>query len=124
MVVRSKFSVPIPAISIPDFVFQSRDASLSKTPLLVSAEDPERFLSLSGYRDWSRRFAAGLRSSRVEEGDRVFLASHNMIYNAVVFMGTAMAGAHFVARTDQCKNLSVLARVQVSLSFSLPNYNF
>ena len=96
MVVRSKFSVPIPAISIPDFVFQSPDASLSENPLLISAEDPERFLSLSSYRDWSRRFAAGLRSSGVEEGDRVFLASHNTIYNAVVFMGTVMAGAIFV----------------------------
>ena len=96
MVIRSKFSVPVPPISIPDFVFQSRDASLSESPLLISAEDPERFLSLSSYRDWSCRFAAGLRSSGVEEGDRVYLASHNTIYNAVVFMGTVMAGAIFV----------------------------
>ena len=96
MVIRSKISVPIPAISIPDFVFQSRDVPLSESPLLISAEDSERFLSLSSYRDLSRRFAAGLKSSGVEEGDRVFLASHNTIYNAVIFMGTVMAGAIFV----------------------------
>ena len=96
MVVQSRFSVPIPIISIPDFVFKSPDAPLSKSPLLISAEDPERYLSLSGYRDWSRRFGAGLKAFGVKEGDRVFLASNNTIYNAVVFMGTVMAGAIFV----------------------------
>ena len=95
MVIRSKLSVPVPIVSVPDFVFNSPDAPLSESPLLISAENPERFLSLSSYRDQSRRFAAGLKASGVKEGDRVFLASHNTIYNAVVFMGTVMAGAIF-----------------------------
>ena len=96
MVIQSKLSVPVPIISIPDFVFKSPDGPLPENPLLISAEDPGRFLSLSSYRDLSRRFAAGLKASGVKEGDRVFLASHNTIYNAVVFMGTVMAGAIFV----------------------------
>lgn len=96
MPILSKLSTPVPNVSIPDFVFKSRDAPLPETPLLISAEDPDRFLSLSSYRDLSCRFAAGLRASEVETGDCVFLASHNTIYNAVVFMGTIMAGAIFV----------------------------
>ena len=96
MVFQSRLSVPVPIISIPDFVFKSQDSLLSENPLLISAEDPERFLSLSGYRDLSRRLAAGLKASGVKEGDRVLLASHNTIYYAVVFMGTVMAGAIFV----------------------------
>ena len=63
---------------------------------MIIAEDPERFLSLSSYGDRSRRFAAGLKASGVDEGDCVFLASHNTIYNTVVFMGSVMAGAIFV----------------------------
>ena len=96
MVIQSKLSVPVPIISIPDFVFKSPDGPLPENPLLISAEDPNRFLSLSSYRNLSRRLAAGLKASGVKEGDRVFLASHNTIYNAVVFMGTVMAGAIFV----------------------------
>ena len=95
MVIRSKLSVPIPTVSVPDFVFNSPDAPLPESPLLISAENPERYLSLSSYRDQSRRFAAGLKASGVKDGDRVFLASYNTIYNAVVFMGTVMAGAIF-----------------------------
>ena len=96
MVIQSKLSVEVPIISIPDFVFKSPDGLLPETPLLISAEDPDQFLSLSSYRDLSRRLAAGLKASGVKQGDRVFLASHNTIYNAVVFMGTVMAGAIFV----------------------------
>lgn len=96
MVIQSKLSIPVPIISIPDFVFKSPDGPLPETPLLISAEDPDRFLSLSSYRDLSRRLAAGLKASGVKEGDRVFLASHNTIYNVAVFMGTVMAGAIFV----------------------------
>ena len=95
MVIRSKLSVPIPTVSVPDFVFNSPDAPLPESPLLISAENPERFLSLSSYRDQSRRFAAGLKASGVKDGGRVFLVSYNTIYNAVVFMGTVMAGAIF-----------------------------
>ena len=96
MVIQSRISVPIPISSIPDFVFKSPEASLPEDPLLISAEDPKRYLSLSGYRELSCRFAAELKASGVKQGDRVFLASYNTIYNAVVFMGTVMAGAIFV----------------------------
>ena len=96
MAIQSKISIPIPIIGIPDFVFKSRDVPLPESPLLISAEDSERFLSLSSYRDWSCRFAVGLKAYGVKLGDRVFLASHNTIYNAVVFMGAIMAGAIFV----------------------------
>ena len=96
MVIQSKLSVPIPIMSVPDFVFKSSDATLPESPVFISAEDPERVLSLSSYRYLSRRLAAGLKASGVKEGDRVLLASHNTIYNAVVFMGTVMAGAIFV----------------------------
>ena len=96
MTIQSKISIPIPDIGIPDFVFKSRDAPLPESPLLISAEDSERFLSLSSYRDWSCRFAVGLKAYGVKVGDRVFLASYNTIYNAVVFMGAIMAGAIFV----------------------------
>ena len=96
MAIQSKVSIPIPAIGIPDFVFKPRDVPLPESPLFISAEDSERFLSLSSYRDWSCRLAVGLKAYGVNVGDRVFLASRNTIYNTVVFMGAIMAGAIFV----------------------------
>lgn len=66
-------------------------------PILRSTTDPENlFLTLSTYRSLSQNFAAGLKARHgLKAGDRVFLASSNSIYTAVVFMGTLMAGGVF-----------------------------
>ena len=92
MVIRSKPSVPIPTVSVPDFVFNSPDAPPPESPLLISAENPERFLCLSSYRDHSRRFAAGLKASaRIE---RVLL-SHPDVLETVVYEASPIHDGSF-----------------------------
>ena len=93
MPIKSKLAVPIPTTSIPTFVFKSPTASLPETQLIINAENPDtQYLTLSTYRSLSQRFAAGLKNAGFQIGDRVLLASPNLVYVAIVYMGTIMAG--------------------------------
>ncbi|KAL8704498.1 MAG: hypothetical protein Q9201_002338 [Fulgogasparrea decipioides] len=98
MPLKSPFSIPIPTVSIPTFVFGSLTSALPNEPLLLSTTNPSSsFLTLSSYRSLSQHFAAGLKARHdLKAGERVLLASPNSIYTAVVFMGTIMAGGIFV----------------------------
>ncbi|KAH0537324.1 hypothetical protein FGG08_005878 [Glutinoglossum americanum] len=77
-------------------MFTSPSAPLPDTPLIISARQPAtNFLSLSTYRSWSKRFAAGLLAAGLQPGDRLLLYSVNNIFFPVVVMGVVMAGGIF-----------------------------
>lgn len=93
---KSRWTVDIPQVSLPTYVFGSPSAALPETPLLIDAEQSEKYwLSTSTYRQWCQRFATGLRKAGLGPGDRVLLFSGNTLFFPVVFMGTIMAGGVF-----------------------------
>lgn len=92
----SRWSVEIPQLTLPSYVFTSPTAPLSETPLLLDADRAENYwLSHHTFRQWSQRFAAGLRAAGLQSGDRVLLFSGNTLFFPVVFMGVIMAGGVF-----------------------------
>lgn len=80
-------------ISVPSFLFDSPSAILDSTkPLLINAKNPDVYFTLHTYREWSRRFAAGLVAAGLKSGDRLTLFSGNTLFTPVVILGTLMAG--------------------------------
>jgi len=93
---KSRWTVDIPQVSLPTYVFGTPSAALPTTPLLLDAEKPDRYhLSASDLRQWCKRFAAGLQKAGLKSGDRVLLFSGNTIFFPVVFLGTILAGGVF-----------------------------
>ncbi|KAH7132286.1 4-coumarate-CoA ligase-like protein [Dendryphion nanum] len=96
MVVQSRWTIDIPKVSLPTFVFDSPTADLPTTPAYISAREPEKhYLSVSSYRLYAQRFASGLLRSGLQPGDRVLLFSGNTLFFPSVMMGTIMAGGIF-----------------------------
>ncbi|KIW13292.1 hypothetical protein PV08_08480 [Exophiala spinifera] len=91
----ARWGLTLPGTSIPSFMFGSADAALDNSErVYVNAKRPnEQYLTLHGYREWAKRFAAGLQLSGLKDGDRVMLFSGNAIFNPIVVMGSIMAGA-------------------------------
>ncbi|KAF4556029.1 AMP-binding enzyme-like protein 12 [Elsinoe fawcettii] len=93
---KSRWQADIPDIDLPTFVFNKQTGDIGSKPLLLDADSPERYhLTLSTYRLWAKRFAAGLIKNGLQPGDRVLLYSGNTLFFPVVFMGTIMAGGVF-----------------------------
>lgn len=92
---KSRWSIDIPLLSLTSYVFESPNAPLSETPVLIDAEKPEYYLSHHSYREWSKRLAAGLRQRGFQTGDRLLLYSGNSVFFPVVLQGTVMAGGIF-----------------------------
>ena len=98
MPTQSRWSVPIPRTSLPSYIFTSPTVELSRAPLYIDSDRPDsHFLSLHTYREWSKRFAAGLIASGLQPGDRVLLCSTNSIFFPVVLMGVIMAGGIYTS---------------------------
>src|SRR5438046_628751 len=96
MPMRSPFAHSPPFLSPPTYLFASPTTPLPSTPLFISTLDPTtHFLSLSTWRSWSKRFAAGLLAAGLQPGDRVLLFSVNNIFFPVALMGVVMAGGVF-----------------------------
>jgi 4-coumarate--CoA ligase len=96
MVIKSQWTLDIPKVSLPTFVFDSPTAELPKTPALISASEPERYyLSVHDYRHYAQRLASGLRKSGLKPGDRVLLFSGNTLFFPSVIMGVVMAEGIF-----------------------------
>ncbi|KAF2822214.1 acetyl-CoA synthetase-like protein [Ophiobolus disseminans] len=96
MVIKSRFSFPIPEVSLPTFIFDSPTAELPKTPAYISAKEPDKYyLSLHDYRLYAQRLASGLRCSGLQPGDRVLLFSGNTLFFPSVVMGIIMAEGIF-----------------------------
>lgn len=98
MVVKSRWSVPIPECSLHQWVFGS-----SKEPLeggdekgLIDAERPDtHYLTFEEYRHLSKRVGLGLQQAGMKPGDRVLLFSGNNVYFPAVFLGILMGGGVF-----------------------------
>ena len=87
------FQLPY-SLSSLDLYFPANTCAANSTKHLRSKK---YLLGPFTYRSLSQRFAAGLRSLHgFQSGDRVFLASANSVYTAVVFRGKVMAGGIFV----------------------------
>jgi 4-coumarate--CoA ligase len=96
MVIQSRWSFPIPQVSLPTYIFNSPTADLPTTPAFISARDPDKYhLSISDYRLYAQRLASGLLRSGLEPGDRVLLYSGNTLFFPTVVLGVAMAGGIF-----------------------------
>ncbi|KAJ5451846.1 hypothetical protein N7445_000029 [Penicillium cf. griseofulvum] len=94
---KSRWTIDIPDTHLASILFQSPTASLSKTHkcYLEAARPETHCLTTHNLRLWSQRFAAGLRKSGLQPGDRVLLFSGNDLFFPVVFMGVIMAGGIF-----------------------------
>ncbi|KAF1927760.1 acetyl-CoA synthetase-like protein [Didymella exigua CBS 183.55] len=96
MVIKSRWNVPTPAVSLPTYIFDSPHGELPKTPAFLSAKEPNKyFLSLHEYRLYAKRFASGLRRAGLQPGDRVLLFSGNTLFFPSVIMGVIMAEGVF-----------------------------
>ncbi|KAL2357169.1 putative 4-coumarate-CoA ligase [Cryomyces antarcticus] len=96
MPIKSRWTIPIPQVSLPTSLFTSPTEPLPTTPILIDAERPDEYsLSLSTYRLWSQRLAAGLQHAGLKPGDRVLLFSGNTLFFPVVLLGVIMAGGIF-----------------------------
>lgn len=87
----------IPNTHLASLLFTSPTHSLSKSHrCYIDADNPEtRYFTTHDFRLWCQRFAAGLRKSGVQTGDRVLLFSANDLFFPVVFLGIIMAGGVF-----------------------------
>jgi 4-coumarate--CoA ligase len=92
---KSKWSIEIPVQCLSTYVFKSPHGQLPDKPVLIDAEKPEYHLTHHSYREWSKRFAAGLRKAGFKPGDRLLLYSGNSVFFPVIIQGTVMAGGIF-----------------------------
>ena len=93
---KSRWSIDIPVLCLPSFVFKSPNGKLDdKKPILIDSDKPEYYLTHHTYREWSKRLATGLRKAGLKPGDRVLLYSGNSVFFPVVIQGTVMAGGIF-----------------------------
>ncbi|KAJ5651604.1 uncharacterized protein N7484_005327 [Penicillium longicatenatum] len=90
----SRWSLDIPDISIPSFIFGSSSAAIlpDKGPLFIDAKRPDINFTHHSYREFAKRLAVGLIDAGLKTGDRVMLFSGNHIFSPIVIMGTVMAG--------------------------------
>ncbi|QDS76024.1 hypothetical protein FKW77_005002 [Venturia effusa] len=97
MPIQSRWSVEIPQVSFPTYMFESASKPLNdKKPVLIESRAPDtHFLTFASYRLWCQRFAAGLKANGFRKGDRLLLFAGNSIFFPVVIVGTIMAGGIF-----------------------------
>jgi 4-coumarate--CoA ligase len=95
MPVHSRWSIPIDNTSFPTYIFGAPSSPLPSKIAFYDADQPSRHLTLSSFRLWSQRLAAGLQKAGLQHGDRVLLFSGNNLFFPVAFMGIVMAGGIF-----------------------------
>jgi 4-coumarate--CoA ligase len=90
---KSRWTIAVPEVSIPTFMFGSPNAPLGDGLAYADADDPATLsMTWNDFRLWSQRFAAGLVAAGLQKGDRVVIFSPNNIFYPVVFTGVVMAG--------------------------------
>lgn len=94
---KSRWHIDIPDVHLATALFTSPTHPLSTTHRSFSeaARPDTHYFTTHDFRLWSQRFAAGLRNSGLQTGDRLLLFSGNDLFFPVVFMGTIMAGGIF-----------------------------
>jgi 4-coumarate--CoA ligase len=89
---KSRWSVSVPEVDIPTYLFGSPTAPLGDALAFADAEDPETLcMTWTELRLWSQRLAAGLQAAGLKEGDRVVILSGNDVLFPVVNLGVIMA---------------------------------
>lgn len=114
MPLKSRWSIEIPNITLPSLLFTSPTHVLPEVDVFLDAECPQNKLSLNAFRLWSQRFAAGLRRSGLQDGDRVLLFSPNNIFFPVVFMGVIMAGGIFTGANPSYVTRELAHQIRIS----------
>jgi len=103
MVIKSRWSFPMPQVSLPTFVFGSPTAVLPTTLAYISAAEPDKYsLSVGDFRLYAQRLASGLRRYDLQPGERVLLFSGNTLFFPSVMMGVIMAEGIFTGANPSC----------------------
>jgi len=90
---KSRWSVSVPEVDIPTYLFGSPTAPLGDALAFADTEDPETLrMTWTELRLWSQRLAAGLQAGGLKEGDQVVIISGNDVLFPVVNLGIVMAG--------------------------------
>ncbi|KAL2869275.1 acyl--CoA ligase [Aspergillus lucknowensis] len=112
---KSRWQIDVPDTHLASLLFKSPIHPLSQTHRCFSeaARPDSHYFTTHDFRLWCQRFAAGLRRSGLQKGDRVLLFSGNDIFFPVVFLGLIMAGGIFTGA-----NPTYVAR---ELAFQLQN---
>ncbi|TPX13855.1 uncharacterized protein E0L32_005799 [Thyridium curvatum] len=95
MPIQSRWTTPVPEVSLQKWVFGSSFGRLTSDPVFIDADRPQNKVTYSDFRLWSKRVALGLQRCGLQNGDRVLLFSGNHILFPSVFMGVVMAGGIF-----------------------------
>lgn len=90
----SRWPLSPPSISVPSFIFISPSATLpTNEHIIIDCQHPAvQYFTLHSLRQWSKRFAAGLVATGLQQGDRVMLVSKNSFWSPVLILGVLMAG--------------------------------
>ncbi|KAH8884969.1 acetyl-CoA synthetase-like protein [Thozetella sp. PMI_491] len=103
---KSRWTVPIPGVSLPTFLFGPPGSPLPDGLAYADPDSPS-VLSMTWYdlRLWCQRLAAGLLAAGLQEDDRVVIFAGNNIFYPVLHTGVMMAGGiystanpHYVPR--------------------------
>lgn len=94
---KSRWTIEVPNTHLASLLLTSPTANLSQTKrcFMEAARPDTHYLTPHDFRLWSQRFAAGLRKSGLQPGDRVLLFSGNDLFFPVVLMGVTMVGGIF-----------------------------
>lgn len=94
---KSRWQIDIPNSHLASLILTSPTHPLSKThrSFVEAARPDTHYFTTHDFRLWCQRFAAGLKKSGLQDGDRVLLFSGNDLFFPVVFMGVIMAGGVF-----------------------------
>ncbi|CAL5866311.1 uncharacterized protein PFLUO_LOCUS518 [Penicillium psychrofluorescens] len=116
---KSRWSVPVPEVDIPTYLFGSPTAPLGDALAFANTEDPETLrLTWTELRLWSQRLAAGLQAAGLKEGERVVILSGNDVLFPVVNLGIIMASGIY-----QSANPHANAReLAYQLSLTAPSF--
>ncbi|KAL2799430.1 hypothetical protein BJX66DRAFT_352770 [Aspergillus keveii] len=115
MPIHSRWTVPIPEVSLQTWLFGSSNEPLSDQKIFLDADNPKtNYLTLSGYRLMSKRIALGLQRAGLQRGDRVLVFSGNNIYYPNIFMGIIMAGGIFTGAGPAATSAELARQLQDS----------
>ncbi|KAF4996270.1 hypothetical protein FDECE_12514 [Fusarium decemcellulare] len=93
-VYESKYSVDIPVVDLPTFIFSASIRTRSQ-PQYFDADNPSTNFSLEQAEKWVKRWAKGLQDLGLKPNDKVLLYSGNSLYFPVLFWGTIASGSVF-----------------------------
>ncbi|KAH6668283.1 hypothetical protein B0J14DRAFT_703975 [Halenospora varia] len=95
----SPYSIDIPAIDIPSFIFSAGNVESRRSPQYFDAENPTRNFSLQDAEILVKHVAKGMQGLGLQPDDKILLFSGNKLHFPVLLWGTIAAGCVFTACT-------------------------